>query len=441
MAVNKPPNPELVKPQFDLSVKDPLPEFLLRPLTAYEISLVKNWVHYYRERSARSPIFPKHAIAGFFARMVPKNYGPNSLEGRNIGDERLHFQVLFTHAPAISVSSALYRITNCNFLLRESERKVAFTNVVELHQEKHGKDALPSWNDFVKYHNDGLYLPRLGFRAVSYAALVYGEHEFDSNNITNFYRKYYRVPEEITEEQLAQFSERRPITDQEAIENYMKVIEDYRSRNPDRDPAISPTEIDVETYAKENGGIPWGRYAFWIASSDGARSFDWLREQCGFSGKRPKVLTGTRLPNGFWTPKRLRERYELAWKAINPDGYRPEEGILRDPPSPKALNALVAKQRDVKIKNNKKLDPKICAELGIPDVDIPRGFQLGKYPGGMCRLLRDIEKEKCPEKGIEFTNKNQIGQLFSSYRNSDLQRSEVPLAVASYRPVRRSLSR
>ncbi len=445
------PTQRKIEPLFDIDSNE-IPPFLNRPLTDLERSVVRQWVAYYNKRLAIDPWTTPVKCAPQFRKFLNrKNYGPFKITGRK-GHPELLFQNLYTHVPAMAFASALARIVGTSFDLTPKERDLAFIEIVEIHKQKHGENAWPRRADIDQYAMRKIFLPRTGIYAQPTDVLLYKNKGCSTGSVGELYRKHFS--DEISKETIAKLCRGEIATTQEIVANSKKVYKWMRANNPHFDSTIMPTRVEISAYARLKDGLPWSKYSSWLYVRGGAagdevgveRTLEWLHKQCGVE-KSTNRNGGKihRMPAGFWTDDVIRERFEHAWKFLRPDDFQPENGILRNPPTPNELLEIGKVHTQIKRDHHGKLLDHVCDECGVPPLEVPDPMRIAKYSDkkGMQKLLRDIEDDVCPETGIEFTDGDWRVKSFHDHSIAKGKSPlDVPRAVANYIPTEpRSRSR
>ena len=434
MPPKRAPRENEIRLTFDISKDQP---FLIREMTGYEQSIAKHWIHFYRQKLQRRSCYPHEVYGEFFNKMRRKNYGAGVFTNRLDG-ENILFQNLFVHAPKITIAAALARLAGTTIIPTDAERKLAFMEVVALHQEKHGKDVLPTWNDFRDYAKQRLFLPKTGILALGYETLTRDHEGEGPKDVVDFYRRYYEIPgPEISLEAISRIS-KPTYSLEDLIENYKRVYEWIRESDPDLEDGIIPSKTDIEAFHLEQGGLPWRPYDSWITETE-QRSLESIANLAGFERTKRLTVPTNRMPNGFWTEERIRERFLEAWKAPNPQGIDLSIGRLWDPPTSGELSRINKLHNRMKKENGGVLDAEACAQKTppLPAVEVPGPKTIAdSYPGGYLKLLKDIEDKHGRGMPMRFSNRTSLAGLYRSFKEKNMKPSEVPLAVSAYTPIK-----
>ena len=425
--------PEEVKTLFNIHKPQP---FLSRQLDRYEIALVTEWEHYYRSRLMRNPCFPRECFRDFLDKMRPRFHGGKVLEGP-ANDPNVVFHDLFVYSPSITISGAMARFIGTQIHPTEIERKLMFRETVFMHQEmKNGE--LPHWHHFRTYNNRRVFLTNVGLLVPSIFSLRYGNAGPVDSLLSSAYRAYFEVPGELDEKDVIELDNPKP-TIEDLIDNYRDVCNWQRQLFPEFD-LISPTEGDVNFYADMFGGYRWNDYKNWIymrreyvVEQNGVeRSIEWIRSKAGAPRKSLSISGKYKRNRNYWTEKRIREHYIELWRSENPDSFI-ENVKLYDPPTPEKLLQIGKMQLLIKHASGGNLDAERCVKIGVSPLEVPPFSTINKnYPGGMLKLLYDIEKEFAPVAGIIFNDSKRVASFAAVLERSDIDILEMPKTVRKY---------
>lgn len=412
--------------------------FLYRPFHEIEIELVREWVDFFNNPSrdligARNVDFDN----SFRSHLTSRGYYHATLRPTN-GQGLQAFQNLFIAKPAIDLVSAVRRTCGNDIVLTPIEKRLAFREFVEHFRARaDATHPLPTLNDFDRAHQDRLFLPNTGVICPSRSPFCRPALPLSTKQLFVYYTQFFDLPREISFDDLATILPEKF----EFVRNAYTKMTRYREEL-ERQGYGSLPELEFPVGDNVNEFHEMAARASTFFSTVDA--FDLQRQAIlkefdnRYGGidreispeERPKPLSvhpKIHRQKNVLSPEEVRKVFIATWQLTNPDGYKPGEGILADPPLAKWLKDVRDTQYQL-IRRDGALSDEICSALKIPSFVVPTGPEISNYEGanggrGYAALLRDIEDALWPAVessleeigdssiGIVFTNKIQLSQL------------------------------